>query len=78
MNLQGKTNQELIQIRDELEANPANQTPPGSFYRVNEKTRKKINNINEYITHNLAMARAAAGNPVPCDGYSGRKCKRRR
>lgn len=78
MKLEGKTNQELVELMRAIEADPANQMPPGQLYLYTPKARKKLAAIQEQITHNLAMKRAAEGNPVVADGYSGRKSNRRR
>ena len=77
MKLEGKSNQELIELRKSIEAAPANQEPRG-IYRFTPAARKKLNAIDRAITHNLATARAAAGDPVVADGYSGRQSNRRR
>jgi hypothetical protein len=79
MNLDSKTNEELIALRTEIENNPANRNPPGtSLFLYTRAAVRKIDRINQQITHNLAMRRAAEGNPVPTAGYSGRKCNKRR
>lgn len=39
---------------------------------------KLLDAIARQITWNMSQARAAAGHPVPCDGYSGRQSNRRR
>lgn len=73
MKLDGKTNAELVALSAQIEAHPANRMPPGSLYLYTPQARKRLHRIAEQITHNLAEARRAAGNPVPCNGYSGRK-----
>ena len=40
--------------------------------------RQKAEEIRYAITDKLAQKRAAAGDPVPTNGYSGRQSKRRR
>lgn len=77
MKLEGKTNEDLVKMMEDIESDPSNQMPPGSFWKMVPAARKKIQKIQEQITHNLAMKRAAAGNPVQCDGYSGRKSNKR-
>lgn len=77
MRLEGKTTEELVAMMRAVEADPASREE-GGFYLLTKKARKKLDEITRQITHNLAMKRAAEGNPVPCDGYSGRKQKRRR
>lgn len=77
MKLNGKTNTELLVLQADIEAAPANQLPSGSLHRFTPQARRKLDAIRMAITRNLAVARAAAGNPVPCDGYSGRQSNRR-
>lgn len=72
------TNAELIAEKDRICADPKNQEVPGKFYLRTPAARKKLDQIDEWVTHNLAEKRKAAGNPVPCDGYAGRKQNRRR
>lgn len=60
-----------------IEEDPASRSAPGEFFIYNAKARKKLDRIREDITHNMAMKRAVTGNPVSCDGYSGRKQNRR-
>jgi hypothetical protein len=76
--LDGKTNAELLAMKQAIEDAPENRTPPGSFFKLTRAALRKMDAIDRQITHNLAMKRAAEGNPVPCDGYSGRKQNRRR
>jgi hypothetical protein len=80
MKLEGKTNAELLALREAIEADPVNQIPrgSGSIYLYTPKARKKLDEITEWISHNLLMARKARGEVINIDGYSGRKCKRRR
>jgi hypothetical protein len=77
MKLDGKTNAELTAMSAAIEADPKNQLS-GSIYRFTPAARKKLDEIGRAITNNLAAARAAAGNPVRADGYSGRQTNRRR
>jgi len=72
-----KTNAEWLMLRTAIESDPANHNPPGSLFIYTEKARKKLDRIDREITHNLAEARKASGNPVSCDGYSGRNSNRR-
>lgn len=79
MKLDGKTNQELTELRRSIEAVPANQDhDPRTVWRFTPAARKKLDAIDQQITWNLAQARSAAGNPVVADGYSGRQSNRRR
>jgi hypothetical protein len=77
MKLDGKTNEELIALRKTIEDNPTNRNPLGSLWMYTKAARKKFDLIDRQITHNLVEKRKAEGNPVPCDGYSGRKQNRR-
>lgn len=72
-----KTNAEWLMLRTAIESDPANRNPPGGLFIYTEKARKKLDRIDREITHNLDEARKAAGNPVSCDGYSGRNSNRR-
>lgn len=76
MNLLNKTNEQLHTLRELIENNPDNREH-GKLWLYKTKARRKLDQIAWAITHNLAEARAKAGNPVACDGYSGRQQKRR-
>lgn len=76
MKLEGKTNPELLEMKQKIESDPQNQTS-GVIWKYTPSARKKLDAIDREITHNLAMKRAAEGRPVPCDGYSGRQTNRR-
>jgi len=79
MKLEGKTNEELLALRSEIENDPANRNVPGSsIFIYTTKASKKLQAITEQITHNMAEKRRLEGRPVPCEGYSGRKSNRRR
>lgn len=79
MKLDGKTNTELHAMQTAIEAKPENRNPSGSsVFIFTPAARRKLDAIRMAITRNLSVARAAAGNPVPCDGYSGRQSNRRR
>jgi hypothetical protein len=72
------TNPELLALRANIESDPASlNTEVGSIYRFNKLARRNLDKIDRAITQNMADARKAAGNPVPCDGYSGRQSNRR-
>lgn len=77
MKLDGKTTPELVTMASAIEADPGNAMPPGSLYLYTPKARKRLKAIREQIAHNMAEARKTAGNPVSCDGYSGRKANKR-
>jgi len=73
-----KTTAEWQAIRIAIESDPANLNQPGtSLFIYTEKARKKLDKIAREITNNMAEARKTAGNPVPCDGYSGRQSNRK-
>ena len=72
-----KTTTEWLAVQLAIESDPANRNPPGSLFIYTEKARKKLDRIAREITNNMAEARKSAGNPVPCDGYSGRQSNRR-
>ena len=73
-----KTTAEWQALRIAIESDPANLNPPGtSLFIHTEKARKKLDKIAREITYNMAEARKASGDPVPCDGYSGRQSNRR-
>ena len=42
---QNMTMQELVDLSDELMADPANKNPPGSFQIYNKKTQRKLKAI---------------------------------
>ncbi len=68
---------ELVAKRQAIEADPANQMPAGSLYLYTPQARRKLDAIDRAIAADMAERRAAAGRPVPCDGYSGRQTNRR-
>lgn len=76
MNLHGKTNEELCAMQQAIQTDPTNRAP-GGLYIYTKGARAKLDAIARQITANLAAKRAAAGNLVPCDGYSGRQSNRR-
>ncbi len=49
----------------------------GALFLVDAAGRRKIDAIDRAITWHLADRRAAKGDPVVCDGYSGRNSNRR-
>ena len=77
MKLDNKTMTELMQMTTAIESDPKNQMPKGSTYLYTKPARKKLEAIARQVTYLLAEKRKAAGNPVPCNGYSGRKSNRR-
>ncbi len=68
---------ELLALQKKIEEDPANHLPAGSIFRLTSTARKKLDQIAQAITFHLADKRAAAGNPVPISGYSGRQTNRR-
>jgi hypothetical protein len=76
MNLSGKTNSELGELRESIEREPSNQQT-GSIFRFTPSARRKLDAIALAITENLRRSRIAAGQPINTDGYSGRQTNRR-
>ena len=67
---------ELMQMTSAIESDPANKMPKGSTYLYTKPAIKKLDEIARQVTYLLAEKRKAAGNPVPCDGYSGKQSRR--
>lgn len=78
MRLDGKTTEELLEMQKAIESDPDNKAARVGLYLYTPTAIKKLDEIARQITHNMAMKRAAAGDPVVSDGYSGRKSNRRR
>lgn len=68
---------ELMEMRKAIEKDPENLAPPGELFRFKKEARRKLDKIDQAITWHLADKRAAAGDPVPTCGYSGRQSNRR-
>ena len=66
----------LVELRDKITNDPKNKIS-NSIYLYNKSARKKMDVIDREITDRLAVKRKIAGNPVPCDGYSGRQSNNR-
>lgn len=66
----------LIELRDKITNDPKNKIS-NSIYLYSKSARKKMDVIDREITDRLAVKRKAAGNPVHCDGYSGRQSNKR-
>jgi len=66
---------DLLRMQADIEADPLNAAT--GLYLYTPSARKKLAAIQQAITFHLADQRAACGNPVPCDGYSGRKSNKR-
>lgn len=60
-----------------LQDDPANAGQPGSIWKYTPKTHKKLDKLARGISDLIAEKRAIQGNPVVCDGYSGRQTNRR-
>lgn len=72
------TTPELLALQANIESDPTSiNTKVGSIYRFNDLARRNLDKIARAITQNMANKRKAEGNPVPCDGYSGRQSNRR-
>lgn len=67
---------ELLALARSIEADPANQAPPGGLFRLIAKARNKLADIDQAIAWHMEETRKAQGNPVPTCGYSGRKSNR--
>ena len=72
------TQTELQVMQTEISNDPVNRNPEGGIYMYTRSAQKKLDAIALAITFHLADKREAAGDPVPCNGYSGRQSKRRR
>ena len=78
MNLDGKTTEELMAMAQKIWDDPESQNPKGSLSLYTKKAQKKLDAIAWAVARNMAEKRAAEGNPVKSDGYSGLKQNRRR
>lgn len=67
----------LVDSISRIESDESNQNPHGSFWRFKPKARKKLDLLAMEISQLIAEKRSINGNPVPCDGYSGRQSNRR-
>jgi len=67
---------ELVELRERITSDPANQQT-GSIYLYTPKARRKLNAIDQAITWHIKDNREAQGRPVPTEGYSGRQSNRR-
>jgi hypothetical protein len=76
MKLDTKTTTELLAMQRIIESDPLNKAS-GGLYLYTPKARKKLDEIQRQITHNMALKRAAEGRPIVADGYSGRQTNRR-
>lgn len=79
MNLDGKTNAELVAMDAALCQDPQNaNTGDGGLNLYNRKTQRKLEEIRRQIAWNMKQGMKARGEYINEDGYSGRKCNRRR
>jgi hypothetical protein len=69
---------QLLAMQAAIHADPGSRSTDGGIHIYNHKARRQLSDIAEAITHHMADSRAAAGNPVPTNGYSGLKQNRRR
>jgi len=60
-----------------VEADPKNLSPAGSFWKYVPSARAKTDKLAMHIANLTAQKRKLSGNPVPCNGYSGRQTNRR-
>lgn len=77
MKLDGKSNPELMALREAVCAAPDARSPAGSLFMFVPKIRRKLDEIDRQITHNLRTARIARGETINDAGYSGRQTNRR-
>lgn len=75
---QRHTQAELLQMQADIGADPANRNTGGGIRIYTAAASRKLADIASAITHHLSDKRAAVGNPVTADGYSGRQTNRRR
>lgn len=68
----------LLALARQVEADPANRNPAGSVAIFTPAASRKLGAIAHAIAMHQADRRAAAGQPVPTSGYSGRQTNRRR
>jgi hypothetical protein len=68
------TMHELVAMAQALRDDPVNRAE--GLYLYTPQTRRKLDAIAQAITWHCADNRAARGNPVTADGYSGRQCNR--
>jgi len=69
---------DLLALQKSITDNPENKNRrSGSIFLYTPQAYKKLDKIGRTITRRLAEKRAANGDPVPCDGYSGRQTNRR-
>lgn len=68
------TTPELVAMAQALRDDPANRAE--GLYLYTPQTRRKLDAIAQAIAWHSADKRAAAGEHVNTEGYSGRQCKR--
>lgn len=76
MKLSGKTNTELVVIREVICSDLKNQQK-GKLFLYTASARKKLDKIDRAITANIRENRINAGKPINDSGYSGRQTNRR-
>ena len=78
MKLEGKTNEKLVAMADEITSDIKNLMPRGNLFLFTEAARKKLDKINRAIANNVKDMRIARGEKINNEGYSGRQSRRRR
>jgi len=68
------TMHELVAMAQALRDDPVNRAE--GLYLYTPQTRRKLDAIAQAIAWHSADKRAAAGEPVNTEGYSGRQCNR--
>lgn len=69
------TKQELVQMMSDITNDPLNKSTNSIFMYI-PSACKKLSDIAQAITYHMDDDRTKAGNPVLCDGYSGRNSNR--
>lgn len=67
---------ELLAMDKRLSEDPASKNTDGGIFIHTPKVRKAMNEIAQAIAWHMEDTRAAKGDPVKTNGYSGRKSNR--
>lgn len=71
------TTEQLIELQQSICDDPQSKEGAIGCWIFNKKTRKKLADIQQAIAWHMEAKREADGDPVPCNGYSGRQSNRR-
>lgn len=77
MKLDGKSVDDLVAMRQEIEKEPSNRNPPGSLFIFTKKARKKLDAIDLAIADAIRQLRLSRGEIIDNSGYSGRQTNKR-